>query len=260
MQVKTLTFADGTSWMRRGLLLMARFPLVLFMAGLTYLFLLILSSQVPGLGLVLPMVLAPILSLGLTLVVQKADSGQMPSLGLMFSPFKGWQTPTFRRLMLLGVVNTLATMAAMAIAGLFDDGSLQKLMDGTLKPGSPSLQASSLMLPVVAFFAVYTPIQLALWFSPLFVAWKNHSVPQALFSSLAAAWHNRAAFIGYMIAWLGLVLASTGVMVLVNLLLGSTSLLTQYLLAPIPILLFSVFFCSFWFSYKDSIDETPERP
>jgi hypothetical protein len=260
MQIRPLQFSDGIAWVTKGLGLLKRYPLVLLMSGLTYLFVLIFSSLVPLLGLVLPTVLAPVLSLGLTYIAKLADSGKAPQLFNLFEPFKTYKSPEFRNLMMLGVINTAATYLALSVAGLFDDGTLLKLTTGQIKPDDPSVQSMSLVLPMLAFLALYTPVQLALWFAPIFIAWKGQSITKSLFYSFTAAVHNKKAFLGYALGWLGLVLAAAAIIVTANVLLGKGSVVSQYLLAPIPILLFSVFFCSFWFSYKDSIDEISERP
>jgi hypothetical protein len=259
MHIRTLKFNDGFRWLIQGLGLLKRYPLVLLMSGLTYLFVLIFSSLVPLLGVVIPTVLAPVLSLGLTQIAKMGDEGKSPQLFHLFEPFKSYKSLGFRNLMLLGVLNTAATYLALTFAGLFDDGTLLKLATGALKPDDPSVQSMSLLLPMAAFLVVYTPVQLALWFAPIFVAWKGQSVMQGLFYSFTAALHNKMAFLGYGFAWLGLVIASAALMLTANLLLGRGNPVAQYLVAPIPIILFAVFFCSFWFSYKDCIDETPER-
>jgi hypothetical protein len=260
MHIKTLTFSDGFAWLIKGLGLLRRYPLVLLMSALTYLFTLIFSSLIPGVGVVIPTLLAPLLSLGLTLITRLGDEGKAPQPFHMFEPFKHYKSLAFRNLLVLGLVNTLATYLALAFAGLFDDGTLMKLATGQVKPDDVQVQGMALLMPMAAFLVVYTPVQLALWFAPIFVAWKGQTVSQALFSSFAAALHNRAAFLGYGLAWLGLVIVAAAFMVTINLILGRANAVAQYLIAPVPIVLFAVFFCSFWFSYKDSIDEIPERP
>jgi hypothetical protein len=259
MRIRTLKFNDGFRWLFQGLGLLKRYPLVLLMSGLTYLFVLIFSSLVPLLGLIVPTVLAPVLSLGLTHIAKMGAEGNAPQVFHIFEPFKNYKSLAFRHLMMLGIVNTLATYLALSFGGLFDDGTLLKLATGALKPDDPSVQSMSLLLPMAAFLVIYTPVQLALWFAPIFVAWKQQSVMQALFYSFTAAMHNKMAFLGYGFAWLGLVLAAAAFMLFANLALGPGNPIARYLIAPVPILLFAVFFCSFWFSYKDCIDETTER-
>ena len=259
MQVKSLSFARGMQWVGQGLALLKRYPLVLFMCAFVYLFTLIFSSVVPLIGAVLPLVLSPIMSLGLTQIARQADKPEVPRLSAMFEPFKAYKTLAFRHLLILGGINAVVTLIALSFAGLFDDGMLMKLATGQVKPDDPSVQGMSLLMPVFAFFAAYTPMQMALWFSPLFIAWHQQSVMQSMFYSIAAVWRSRSAFLGYLIAWLGLSLAMAGLILVLNLLLGRSSIVAQYLVAPVPIFLFSVFYCSFWFSYKDSIDETAER-
>lgn len=259
MHIRTLKFNDGFRWLVQGLGLIKRYPLVLLMSGLTYLFVLIFSSLVPLLGTIIPTVLAPVLSLGLTQIARMGDESKSPQLFHLFAPFKDYKSLGFRHLMLLGVVNTAATFLALSFAGLFDDGTLLQLATGKLKPDDPSVQGMSLLLPMAAFLVVYTPVQLALWFAPIFVAWKGQSVMRALFYSFTAAMHNKMAFLGYGFAWLGLVITAAAFMLMASLALGRGNPIAQYLIAPVPILLFAVFFCSFWFSYKDCIDETTER-
>lgn len=260
MQVKPLRFANGASWMRRGLLLLQGHPVVLFMGALAYISALLISALVPVLGLALPTLLSPALSLGLTVMVRRADEGQTPLLGALVEPFRNWRSPLFQRLMMLGVINTLATLLAFLVANQLDDGTLQKVMNGSIRPDDPTLNPTMMLMPMLVFFVVYTPVQMALWYAPLFVAWHDHGAAKSMFTSLAACWLNRGAFVGYLLSWLGMVALMAIIMIAITLLFGRATLVAQYLLAPIPILLFAVFFCSFWFSYKDSIDETAQRP
>ena len=74
------------------------------------------------------LLLTPLLSFGLMSVFRVADRGQPPRPGLLFSGFREAGGTAWKPLLLLGVFNALATVAALTLTTAIDGGTLMRIV------------------------------------------------------------------------------------------------------------------------------------
>src|SRR5690606_10222083 len=208
MQIRLLPALAGWRWVMNGFALLRRQPVALLAITFLNLLLMSLSVLVPLIGSIAPLVLAPVLMVGLMRAVRTADEGRMPLPSMLFAAFREDGGRAWRPLLLLGAFNAAATMLALALAAVADGGALMRLATGSVEDaGTAAFDERSLWLAVAVFVVAYVPVQMAMWYSPLFVAWHRTPVAKSLFFSLFAVWRNRYAFVVYAIGWFAIALA-----------------------------------------------------
>lgn len=256
MRIVPLPARAGWRWVARGFALLRRQPIALLAITFLNLLLLSLSVLIPFVGSIAPLVLAPALMVGLMRAVGTADEGGMPLPTMLFAAFREDGGRALRPLLLLGIVNAVATMLALALAALFDGGALMQLAVGNLEEAeSAALDEVDLWLAAATFVTAYLPVQMAMWYAPLFVAW--HRVPpvKSLFFSLLAVWRNRGAFLVYGIGWFAIAFAGSLVVRAVQGAFGSHPLAMSMILSPLSLALITVIYCSFWPTYREPVSD-----
>lgn len=184
----------------------------------------------------------------------------MPSPGLLFAGFRDAGGTAWRPLLVLGGFNAAATLAALALAALADGGTLMRLATGQAGADEVGADESSMLYAAVVFVLVYTPIQMAMWYAPLFAAW--HKVPpaKALFFSFFAVWRNKWAFLVFGAGWFAVAFLASLAVRLLDSLLGDSPVLLSMLLSPLSLVLITAVYCSFWASYRDAVVDAQTRP
>ncbi len=260
MQINPLRAATGWRWVRDGFSLLRRQPIALLAITFLNLMLLSLSVVIPLVGAVSPLVLTPALMVGLMHAVRSAEAGRMPSPGLLFAGFRDAGGTAWRPLLVLGGFNAAATLAALALAALADGGTLMLLATGQAGADEVGADESSMLYAAVVFVLVYTPIQMAMWYAPLFAAW--HKVPpaKALFFSFFAVWRNKWAFLVFGAGWFAVAFLASLAVRLLDSLLGDSPVLLSMLLSPLSLVLITAVYCSFWASYRDAVVDAQTRP
>ncbi len=260
MRISALPARAGWRWVMRGFELLRRQPIALLAITFLNLMLLSLSVLIPFVGSIAPLVLAPALMVGLMRAVRTADEGRMPLPSMLFAAFREDGGRAMRPLLLLGLVNAVATMLALALAALFDGGTLMQLATGSLEEAETvALDEVSLWLAAVAFVAAYVPVQMAMWYAPLFVAWHGTPPTKSLFFSLLAVWRNRGAFLVYAIGWFAIAFAGSLVVRAVQGAFGAHPFVMSMILSPLSLALITVIYCSFWPTYSEPVrDATNE--
>lgn len=261
MRIRPLPASAGWRWVAQGFALLRRQPIALLAITFLNLLLLSLSVLVPLVGSIAPLVLAPALMVGLMRAVRTADEGRMPLPSMLFSAFREDGGRAWRPLLALGAFNAIATMIALALAALFDGGTLMQLATGTIEESaSAPLDAGSLWVAAVVFVLAYAPVQMAMWYSPLFVAWHRTPVAKSLFFSLLAVWRNRRAFVVYAIGWFAFAFAGSLVVRAVQAAFGANPFVMSMILSPLSLALITVIYCSFWPTYRDPVLDAPAEP
>lgn len=260
MQINPLRAATGWRWVRDGFSLLRGQPIALLAITFLNLMLLSLSVVIPLVGAVSPLVLTPALMVGLMHAVRSAEAGRMPSPGLLFAGFRDAGGTAWRPLLVLGGFNAAATLAALALAALADGGTLMRLATGQAGADEVGADDSSMLYAAVVFVLVYTPIQMAMWYAPLFAAW--HKVPpaKALFFSFFAVWRNKWAFLVFGAGWFAVAFLASLAVRLLDSLLGDSPVLLSMLLSPLSLVLITAVYCSFWASYRDAVVDAQTRP
>lgn len=268
MQVRHVSAAHGWRWVAGGFRLLASRPLALLSLMIFDLFVLLLPATLPVIGSFMPTVLTPVFTVGLMVAMRAADRGAYPMPHMILAAFGEAGGRAWRSLLVLGVVNAVATLAAVALASLADGGSLfgsvtgLEHADGTGVPAAGNGASDAhegpvmpeLSLALVVFLLLLVPIQAASWYAPLFIAWHRIPVAKSLFFSLVAVWRNRAAFSAYVLSWAAVALAISGIaaMLLPGLVQGNS--ISSMLLFFISVALLSAMYGSIWLSYRDVIE------
>ena len=124
MQIVQLPAAAGRRWVIDGFRLLRRQPLPLLAITFLYLLLLMVTTIVPLVGPFAPMLLTPLLAVGMMHAVRSADQGRVPSPPMLFAGIGEDGGRAWKPLLLLGMVNVFSTLASLACASLADGGTL----------------------------------------------------------------------------------------------------------------------------------------
>lgn len=259
MQVERLPAATGRRWVSDGFRLLRRQPLPLLLLVVLCMLLLGVSSVVPF-GPLLWALATPLLLVGLMHAVRAVDRGQVPNPKMLLAGIQEGGGRAVKPLLLLGLANLVASMLALAVVSLFV-GGLPDPGAGSAPPAGgpePQLPDFSMLLAPATFLLLYLPVQMALWYAPLFVAW--HGVPprKALFFSFVATWRNRWAFVQFALTWFAVALGVSLVFRLLEAVFGSESrLLAFFVLSPVSLLMTGALLCSIWPTYRDAVLAEP---
>lgn len=238
----------GVQWLRSGLRLFGRQPLLLLMFVCLGPLLLWSLLLVPFVGLSLALISIPAVSLGMLAVCRSVDRGNAPGLKCYTAALVD---PAARlQLLKLGVAYALVFGLLSLVWSLLpqiDSGSTAAPggagpsgSSGTPAPppaeggetGDFRLsggQALALLLKSVALI----PVQMALWFAPALCAWHGMPAGKAMFFSFFACWRNRAPIIVLLLSLSALFFAAVVVFASLIAALGLGEAAAQYLFAPL---------------------------
>jgi hypothetical protein len=251
MHVRQVPALSGWGWVKEGFQLMARQPMALI--GLTVLFVLtiVLPTILPVIGGFAPLLLTPALSVGFMQAVRTAERGERPAPLTLYDGLRGQRGRSAAPLLLLGLINCVLTVSVLALSMLADGGTLFRIATGAIGNNDPGLSDGSLMGAALIFGLLFAPVQMAMWFAPMFVAWHGMHPIKALFYSLVAVWRNRWAFLLYTLGWFGVAVLASMLIQVAKSLLGGTAL--TLLMSPLSLAMLCALYCSFWPTYRDLI-------
>jgi hypothetical protein len=251
MKLKTVSAAHGFQWVQQGCSTFFKHPIA-FAALLASLILAaLLLALVPVIGSLLILAALPWASLVFMLASNAVMAKTTPTLHVLVQPFRVDAHVT-KALIWLGGIYAAVNVCTMLLADAVDGGQLRAVMQmlPTAKPEelatkiSESSLISSLLLRTGLSMAVSVPF----WHAPALIYWEKHSCAQALFSSTLACARNWSAFLVYGLAFFGLTAAISLACNLVFVLLGQTQLFFSAA-APISLLLVTIFYISFYFTF-----------
>ena len=154
------------------------------------------------------------------------------------------------RLLALGALYLACTIGILSLSALVDGGELLSFMLSSKATDREVIESGDFALPALFVMLLMTPVVMAYWFAPVLAAWHGLGVGKSLFFSLVACWINWRAFLVYGMLW---VMVFMGTTLLVSLL---ASLLdgewATSMLLPATLMLAAMFFCSTYFSFRDS--------
>jgi hypothetical protein len=253
MQVRRAPASEGWRWVTEGLKLLIGQPIAVI--GLTTLFVLslVVPTIIPLIGGFAPLVLTPILSVGFMQAVRDAQAGQRITPLMLFSGFKADNGRHIKPLLILGAINCILTVGVLAASMLADGGTLFRIFTGSIGTEDQVDLGTSVAYSGAVFGLLYAPVQMAMWFAPIFVAWHGLSPVKSLFFSLVAVWRNRWPFMVYMLGWFSIAVAWSMLIQILKFAIND-SLLTL-LLTPISLAMLGALYCSFWPVYRDLIVE-----
>lgn len=237
-----------------GFRILRRQPIALLAIAFINLVLMWISVQVPLVGSLGPLILTPLLMVGLMKAAAMAERGVNPSPLVLFAAWRDDKGKAWRPLLVLGLINAVATLIAMALSAMAGGETLVQLITGRITPDDPALQDGRLLMAAGVFLLAYLPVQLATWYAPMFIAWDNVSIGKSLFFSIAAILRNKGAFTLYAVGWMLVATAASIVIRLAQMLLADLPLLMSMVLSPLWLLGLTAVYCSFWATYRDAVD------
>jgi hypothetical protein len=253
MQVRRLPALAGWRWVTEGFAILAASPMPLIASGILVIFTLLAVSIPPVLGQFLPLVLSPALSFGYLQAIRQAQAGKPPAPWTVFSGLRPRPDGPLRALLTIGLFNATATALAILATAPVDEGQWMRMLIGPAQqPSAPQEPTGDTVYAAIVFLALYTPLQLALWYAPLFAGLHRTTALQSLFFSIVAVWRNKGAFLTYFASWF---VVAVGIAVLIQILAAILPAgLRTLVLAPAFLLMMAALYCSFWPSYRDAID------
>ena len=252
MRLNSVAPKEGYTWIRQGIWLFKQNPLGFLMLVFMYVFVAQLAVIVPVIGVFAVLLLTPTLSVGFMTACRQAIQKERIRPSVYLIALQSGQFIRNRILQLGLVYAALILLMSFVLSLLVDFETLLPLMT-TDKPITPEA-LRQVYLVLVFGAALYIPIAMLMWFSPILIAWADMSVPQALFSSWLACWTNKAAFFFYLAIWSAILIAIplTIGMIFDALNFGQAA---SFIVAPISMAGLTIMHCSFYATWKACFTE-----
>ena len=250
MKLQVVPARTGAQWVRQGIRTFWKQPIPL--SGLFFMFMALMSvcSLLPVIGSFVALMLLPAASLGLMAATREVDLGKFPMPKVLLSGFRTGGEGK-RNMLILGLLYALGFVGVMGVSMLLDGGDFAKLYlvggsldsDTLMKPEFQNAMWLSLLL--------YMPLSAVFWHAPALVHWHNVPAIKSLFFSTVACLSNWRAFLVFGLLWSFIFLLTALVITLVASLMGDNELASLSLL-PAMLMLAAMFFCSTYYSFRDS--------
>ena len=250
MKLHVVPARTGALWVRQGIRTFWKQPIAL--SGLFFMFMALMSvsSLVPVIGSFFALMLLPAASLGLMAATREVDLGKFPMPMILASGFRAGKERK-RDMLVLGLLYALGFIGVMGLSMLVDGGDFAKLY---LVGGA--LDRETLMTPefqnaMWLSMLLYLPLSAVFWHAPALVHW--HGVPaiKSLFFSTVACLSNWRAFLVFGLLWSFIFLLTALVITLISSFTGDSEFASLALL-PAMLMLAAMFFCSTYYSFRDS--------
>ena len=252
MKLNSVTPKEGYTWIRQGIWLFKQNPLGFLMLVFMYVFAAQLAVVVPVIGVFAVLLLTPALSVGFMTACRQAINQERIRPMVYFVALQSGALIR-KRILQLGLIYTsLILLLSFILSLLIDFETLLPLMMGD-KPITPEAMRQ-IYLVLVFGAALYIPVAMLMWFSPILIAWADMSVPQALFSSAIACWTNKAAFFFYLAIWSAILIA---IPLTIGMLFDALDFgqAASFIIAPISMAGLTVMHCSFYATWKACFTE-----
>lgn len=249
MKLNLVPASQGALWARLGMRVFWRQPLAF--TGLFFIFMTVLSlcSLLPVVGSLIALALVPAATLGFMAAVREVELGKFPMPTILAVAFRAGHA-RMRDMLVLGALYACGLVGVMMLSSLIDGGAFARvyLMGGRLD--AETLMSAEFQNAMWVSLLFYMPLSALFWHAPALVHWHGVPVVKSLFFSLVACLRNWRAFLVYGMLW---VMVFMGTTLLVSLL---ASLLdgewATSMLLPATLMLAAMFFCSTYFSFRDS--------
>ncbi len=256
IRAASLPASAGWGWVRDGFRLLRRQPLLIPAAvSLNLMALLVpvllLPRSLGPLGPIVTSAIAPVLAIGVMHVVRAVDRGARADIRLIAGALRDDEGTAWKRLLILGLAQGVATTLAIALASLFDDGTLAKVFSGEVARDDPELASGRWAFPLVAQLLSMAPVQVLFWFAPFFVAWHRVPIVRALFFSAVCVLRNLAAFGTYALGWIVSLALLLFLGTFAQILLGQVGILVAVAAWSVGV---SALYASFWSTYRDVVE------
>jgi hypothetical protein len=105
---------------------------------------------------------------------------------------------------------------------------------------------------------LYIPIAMLMWFSPQLIAWKNLSIPKAIFGSWMAFWLNKGAFFVYASSW-AIILIAIPLFLSAFFEALKLSEYASFVITPFSLGAITVLYCTFFATWKGCFIDNTEN-
>jgi hypothetical protein len=220
----------GFAWWREGWRIFREAPWLWIGIGVTLIIVILLASLVPIVGDLATSLLFPVFGAGLMLGCRAIDAGEELRFDYLFAGFQNKPG----RLLMIGVLVLLGTLAVIAIAFVFGIGFGigASVFFGETQAGANDMNLFMLLL-VLGFVLVGLLAMMALWFAPALVVFHELTAFEAMKLSFRGCLRNWLSFLAYGLAFIGI-----AILACLPLLLG--------LLVLMPLT-----YCSIYAAYRD---------
>jgi hypothetical protein len=255
---RIVSFGRGARWLAEGWRLFLVAPLPWIALAVVYYLVLNLVLLVPVVGILVAPVLVPAFSVGFMAASRAAAHGGLVGTELILLLFSGFRENP-RGQLVLGLVFLACLALLLGATTLLDQGALAHSMLTDSPDGGGAQEDGGAINAMLVAIALYIPVMMAYWFSPVLVAWHRIGVAKALVFSFLACALNWRAFLAYgAVATLFAVVAPSFALSALMYAAGGkggahfVALLYAFFLVMLPTLV-----ASFYVSYRD-IFGTPE--
>jgi hypothetical protein len=258
MKLNIVPARTGATWVKLGVKVFLKQPLA--MVGLFFMFMAALSiaTLVPFIGGALALALLPAATLGLMAATQQADSGKFPMPTILLSAFRAGKAQA-RAMMVLGALYAAGFLLLMGVSALFDGGQFARLYLVGGQISEELVMRGDFQTAMWVALILYLPLSLMFWHAPALVHWHGISPVKSLFFSFMACYKNFGALTVFGLAWIGLFILVGLLVTLVATLLGSPEFAGMAML-PAAMLMVAMFFCSIYFTFRDSFTSDQAEP
>lgn len=252
MKLNVVPARTGLLWVRLGIRTFLRQPLALAGLFFMYMAVVLVVTQIPLVGMVIGGILVPAATLGLMAATAEAASGRFPMPTVLVSAFRAGRE-RLRSMLVLGVIYTVASVAATSLGSLLAGGAPAAAPGAT--PEQPPIDSGLLFT-----LLLHTPLFLMFWHAPALVHWHGITPAKSLFFSVVACWRNLGALLVYGLAWMGVFLLVGTVLGLLGVIAGGANL-ARAVMVPTALLMAAMFTSSIWFTFRDSFTgDEPASP
>jgi uncharacterized membrane protein len=195
----------GWDWIAQGWGLFKKQPGVWIGILVVLLLINVAIAFVPVLGSLASFVLGPVFGGGILLGCRAMEQGAEMEMGHLFAGFRG----RFGPLVLVGVLNLVATVVIVVVVGLITGVSLFGMSGGAMPHSMSPATALTLLLAVLIVVALQLPVIMAVWFAPALVVFHGKDAVTALKESFFGCLKNAVPFLVYGLVMLVFMIAAS---------------------------------------------------
>lgn len=248
MQGHIATFSSPVKWIKQGIEAIRRAPFGMVSICVFYVFMFSVLSTLPFVGLVLASFFMPF---GTMLVIEgtrEAYNGRQPSYAVMVDLFKDVSKRS--RLFKVGLIYAFFLIIANYIYLLtaMDAISQWQVKDGQIvwESVAQHFPWTAAILTILCYLAG----QMATWFAPALVAWKNMTVGKAVFYSFFGCLRNWLPIVVLTCIVIGLTLLATLLVIVFCSAVGLTAYMV-YFMTPVIFIILTVGYGTIWPMWDD---------
>ncbi|WP_426397692.1 BPSS1780 family membrane protein [Ralstonia sp. R-29] len=252
MQLIEAPAKQGYVWLRQGVWLFRKNPIAFLLLTMLYTFAALTTQLLlPVLSLLL-VALAPGIFVGYMSACRDTVAGKPIGPGSLLAGFRAYGKDAARGLWRLGLVHVgLCFVIVLVITTQIDADIAKAVFEGNVTPD----MARQLYLLSLLGLALYLPVAMLFWFSPLLVAWHEIPVKKALFFSWIAVWRNRMPFLLYGLLF-GVLMVAVPSFLEAALAAVGASTIAPALIAPYQMAVVTVLYCSIYATYRGCFNVT----